>query len=118
MIITAMLVWIVDLLTGRSAQVIAVLSVASVGFLLLSGRVPFRRSARVVFGCFLVFSAATIANALTSLAGDGQVTDQPDGPIAMQISAQRPPPDLDPYAGAAVPTQQTGNLLEDQTDDR
>lgn len=105
-------------MTGRAAQAVAVLAVASVGILLLSGRVPFQRSARVVFGCFLVFSAATIANALASLAGDWQVTDRPESAAAMQSSTQRLPPDLDPYAGAAAPTQQTGNLLEGQLVDR
>lgn len=55
--------WVADLLTGPLATSICVLSVAALGGLLLSGRVPLRRSLAVVIGCFIILSASGIASA-------------------------------------------------------
>jgi type IV secretion system protein VirB2 len=52
--------WIQGTLLGNVATAAAVIAVAMVGFLMLSGRMNWRFGATVILGCFILFGAATI----------------------------------------------------------
>lgn len=52
--------WLQGTLLGTFATVIAVIAVASVGFMMLTGRINWRHGAVVILGCFILFGAATI----------------------------------------------------------
>jgi hypothetical protein len=77
--------------------------------LMLSGRLELRRGITVVIGCFILFGSASIAAALSGLAGADTrsnlaATQQPS-PLSIQVrSATLPSTVYDPYAGASVPT--------------
>lgn len=61
--------WIQGTLLGTVATVVAVIAVASVGFLMLTGRMNWRYGATVILGCFVLFGAATIVGGIQSSAG-------------------------------------------------
>jgi type IV secretory pathway VirB2 component (pilin) len=61
--------WLQGTLLGNVATAIAVIAVASVGFLMLTGRVHWRHGATVVLGLFIVFGAASIVAGIRSVAG-------------------------------------------------
>jgi len=101
--------WLQDALLGTVATTLAVLAVAGIGFLLLTGRLHLRRGSSVLLGCFLLFGAPVIA---AGLLGDREetVVTVPAPPVASPTPLPRPMPlaspsaVFDPYAGAAVPT--------------
>lgn len=117
---------------GTAATSVAVVSVAAVGLMMLSGRIDVRRAATVIVGCFVIFGAAGIAGGIQSAAGGGPSSyaapaipssawSQPaTGPsvepwlpaqaLPAQASPPRPAPapgpyNGDPFAGAAVPSR-------------
>lgn len=100
--------WLLGVFLGPVATAIAVIAVATIGFLALSGRVDFRRAMRVILGCFILFGASSIAAAIQSAAGQfGQVAEPSRASPAPRppIPVLRPPEPqqaYDPYAGAAV----------------
>jgi type IV secretory pathway VirB2 component (pilin) len=98
------LAWLQGALLGSVATAVAVIAVASVGFLMIGGRIDMRRAAQVVLGCFVLFGASSVAGALQSLA-QGVAPPAPP-PVAAQPSpapAPQPAPQAyDPYAGAAL----------------
>jgi type IV secretory pathway VirB2 component (pilin) len=61
--------WLQGTLLGTFATVVAVIAVASVGFLMLSGRIDWRRGATVILGCFILFGAASIVGGIRSSLG-------------------------------------------------
>src|SRR5271170_832388 len=61
--------WIQDTLLGEVASGVAVIAVAVVGFLMLTGRINWRYGATVIVGCFILFGAATIVGGIRSAAG-------------------------------------------------
>jgi type IV secretion system protein VirB2 len=102
--------WLLELLTGPAATIVAIIAVATIGFALLQGRIDLRRGASIVLGIFIVFGAPAIAEALLAIT-------QPSG-AAWPVASPAPIiPDLataqsgssqsvyDPYAGAALPDQ-------------
>lgn len=101
--------WIESVLMGPVATSIAVMAVASVGLLMLSGRVNIRRGASVILGCFILFGAATIAQGLrgaaSAVAGSGASQPVNVVPPAPQVVLAPPPEEpievTDPYAGAS-----------------
>ena len=109
--IVAAITWIEHVLLGTAATVLATIAVASVGMLLLTGRIEIRRGANIVIGCFLIFGAATIANGIMA------AVQKDDAPPAANPAPPPPPysqspgpvqksqntPGYDPYAGAALP---------------
>lgn len=100
--------WVQGAALGTIATSVAVVAVAAIGLLMLSGRLELRRGITVVVGCFILFGAAGIAAALTGLAGaDAQPrqSSAPDqGQLSSQLQSSAPPPaTYDPYAGASVP---------------
>ena len=56
---------VVDLLTGNTARLLAVLAVVVVGILWMFGLFDLRRAAIVVLGIIVVFGAAEIVNLIT-----------------------------------------------------
>ena len=62
--------WLVRLATGELALVIATIAVAIVGLMMLDGRLDWRRGARVIVGCFLIFGASTISAAFMGIGND------------------------------------------------
>jgi type IV secretion system protein VirB2 len=63
--------WLEGTLLGTIATVVAVIAVASVGFLMLTGRMNWRYGATVILGCFILFGAASIVAGIQSTAGLG-----------------------------------------------
>jgi type IV secretion system protein VirB2 len=64
--------WLEGTLLGTIATVVAVIAVASVGFLMLTGRINWRYGATVILGCFILFGAASIVAGIQSTASLGQ----------------------------------------------
>jgi len=60
--------WIQGTLMGRVATTVAVIAVAAVGFMMLTGRMNWRFGATVIVGCFILFGAATIVAGIQSVA--------------------------------------------------
>lgn len=63
--------WLQNTLLGTVATVAAVIAVASVGFLMLTGRMNWRHGGTVILGCFILFGAASIVAGIQSAAGSG-----------------------------------------------
>ncbi len=61
--------WLQGTLLGNVATAIAVIAVAAVGFLMLTGRINWRYGATVVLGLFILFGAASIVGGIRSVAG-------------------------------------------------
>jgi type IV secretion system protein VirB2 len=59
-------------LLGTVATVVAVIAVATVGLLMLTGRINWRYGATVILGCFILFGAASIVAGIQSTAQLGQ----------------------------------------------
>lgn len=103
----AAVAWIEAILLGPIGTSLAVIAVASVGFLMLSGRINLKRGATVIIGCFILFGASSIAHGLRGVAAGSA----PESPRVQANRASEPPPALvpaspppptDPYAGAAL----------------
>lgn len=69
--ITAALGWIQGTLLGSVATAIAVIAVASVGLLMLTGRMNWRFGATVIVGLFIVFGAGSIVAGIRAVATGG-----------------------------------------------
>jgi type IV secretory pathway VirB2 component (pilin) len=66
--INAALEWIQGTLLGNVATTAAVIAVAVVGFLMLTGRIEWKRGLTVVVGCFIIFGAVVIVAGIRSVA--------------------------------------------------
>jgi type IV secretion system protein VirB2 len=64
--------WLQGTLLGSVATAAAVIAIAVVGFLMLSGRINWRHGAIVILGCFILFGAASIVAGIQSTASLGQ----------------------------------------------
>lgn len=64
--------WLQGTLLGTIATVVAVIAVATVGFLMLMGRMNWRYGATVIIGCFILFGAASIVAGIQSTASLGR----------------------------------------------
>ncbi|MDP2182353.1 MAG: TrbC/VirB2 family protein [Actinomycetota bacterium] len=60
--------WLQGTLLGTVATVLAVIAVACVGLLMLTGRVDWRRGSVVILGCFILFGAVSIVAGIRSTA--------------------------------------------------
>lgn len=67
--ILAALNWVQGTLLGNVATSAAVIAIAVVGFLMLTGRIEWRRGLVVVVGAFIIFGAVSIVAGIRSLAG-------------------------------------------------
>lgn len=61
--------WIQGTLLGTFATIAAVIAIAAVGFMMLTGRVNWRHGAIVILGCFIIFGATSIVAGIQSAAG-------------------------------------------------
>lgn len=63
------LAWMQNTLLGSVATAVAVMAVAAVGFMMLTGRMNWRFGATVILGCFIIFGAASIVAGIQGAAG-------------------------------------------------
>jgi len=68
-VLVAAVRWLQGTLLGTIATAVAVIAVATVGFLMLTGRINWRYGLTVVLGCFILFGAASIVAGIQSTAG-------------------------------------------------
>ena len=66
--IIAALGWMQGTLLGNVATAVAVMAVAAVGFMMLTGRMNWRFGGTVIVGCFILFGAASIVSGIQSAA--------------------------------------------------
>jgi hypothetical protein len=107
-VVEAAVQWVEGTLLGTLATSVAVICVAAVGLMMLSGRIDVRRAASIFLGCFILFGAPTIAAALHALAGGDGPAPAASEPAYVPPPYVPPPPpppprNPDPYAGASVP---------------
>lgn len=109
--LAAAVTWVQDVLLGSVATTIAVVAIAAIGFLMLTGRLPVRRGLTVLLGCFILFGAASIAAGLRGVAtavpaaGVTPPAPQPTAAIGLEPALVEPPVapvSGDPYAGASI----------------
>jgi type IV secretory pathway VirB2 component (pilin) len=60
--------WVQGTLLGTLATTVAVIAVAVVGLMMLTGRIDWRRGLTVVIGAFIVFGAVAIVEGMRSVA--------------------------------------------------
>ena len=70
--IVAALAWLQGTLLGNVATAVAVIAVAMVGFMMLTGRMNWRFGATVIVGCFILFGASAIVSGIQATAGAGR----------------------------------------------
>lgn len=70
-VIVGALHWIQGTLLGTTATVVAILAVAFVGYMMLTGRMNWRHAAVVIVGCFILFGAASIVAGIQATASGG-----------------------------------------------
>jgi type IV secretion system protein VirB2 len=63
--------WLQGTLLGNVATAVAVIAVAMVGFMMLTGRMNWRFGATVIIGCFILFGAGAIVTGIQSAAMAG-----------------------------------------------
>lgn len=68
-VIVGALNWLEGTLLGTVATVAAVIAIASVGFMLLTGRMDWRYGVTVILGCFILFGAGAIVAGIRQTAG-------------------------------------------------
>jgi type IV secretion system protein VirB2 len=61
--------WLQGTLMGNVATAVAVMAVAAVGFMMLTGRLNWRYGATVILGCFILFGATTIVSGIRAASG-------------------------------------------------
>lgn len=102
--------WFQATLVGSVATAVAIIAMACLGLLLLSGRLSGRRGIQLILGCFVVFGAPTIASGILNAlslkddrapAVDALPTAANVAPVPMRPLPPNQP--YDPYAGAALP---------------
>lgn len=67
--ILAAVEWLQGTLLGNVATAAAVIAVAFVGFMMLTGRMNWRHGATVIIGCFIIFGSSAIVSGIQSAAG-------------------------------------------------
>lgn len=66
--IISALLWMQGTILGQVATVVAVMAVAAVGFMMLTGRMNWRFGATVIIGCFILFGSASIVAGIQAAA--------------------------------------------------
>ena len=67
-VIVGALSWMQGTLMGTLATVAAVIAIAAVGFMMLTGRLNWRYGATVILGCFVLFGASAIVSGIRQAA--------------------------------------------------
>lgn len=65
--VTSALLWMQSILLGPIATALAVMAVAGVGFMMLTGRMNWRYGATVIIGVFIIFGAPRLVNTIASV---------------------------------------------------
>ena len=60
--------WVQGTLLGNLATSAAVIAVAVVGYLMLTGRIEWKRGLTVVVGCFIIFGSVAIVSGIRAVA--------------------------------------------------
>lgn len=60
------LLWMQDILLGPIATSLAVMAVAGVGFMMLTGRMNWRYGGTVIVGVFIIFGAPRLVNSIAA----------------------------------------------------
>lgn len=68
-VIVGAMSWLQGTLLGTVATVAAVIAIAAVGFMMLTGRMNWRYGATVILGCFILFGAGAIVAGIRQTAG-------------------------------------------------
>jgi type IV secretory pathway VirB2 component (pilin) len=103
--------WLQGTVLGTVATTVALVAIAGVGLMMLTGRIHVRRGATVTLGCFILFGAPGIAAGIRNVAQDRSdpVPSQPASeelsPLASVPKPKVPSAGYDPYAGASLPPQ-------------
>jgi type IV secretory pathway VirB2 component (pilin) len=103
--------WLEATLLGTVATTLAVICVAWIGVMMLSGRVNVRHGITTILGCFLLFGATSIAAGIRCAAqgecsvggvpvAEADPITSPFPEVKRTISSS--PVEADPYAGAAI----------------
>jgi type IV secretory pathway VirB2 component (pilin) len=110
-VLVAAVSWIEGTMLGTIATSAAIVAVAAVGFMMLSGRLSVRPGLAAVVGSFILFGASTIAAGIRASAGGGEAValgESPSPPPVLAPAPARAPPaaappsGYDPHAGASV----------------
>jgi type IV secretion system protein VirB2 len=64
--VTSALLWMQGILLGPIATTLAVMAVAGVGFMMLTGRMNWRYGATVIIGVFIIFGAPRLVASLSN----------------------------------------------------
>lgn len=67
--VVAALAWLQGTLLGTVATTVAVMAVAAIGFMMLTGRMNWRFGVTVIVGVFILFGATTIVAGIQAAAG-------------------------------------------------
>jgi type IV secretory pathway VirB2 component (pilin) len=100
----AALQWLQGTALGTIATMIAIIAIAAIGILLLTGRIEWRRGVTTIIGCFVLFGAPAIASGILSAIGDGGASDAAPivvtpvqaPPVPAPIVPPPPPPHHEP----------------------
>jgi type IV secretory pathway VirB2 component (pilin) len=107
-VIVAAVSWLEGTVLGTVATTIAIIAIASIGLMMLSGRINLRYGATVILGSFILFGASSIVAGIQSIGGGGAPADtfvySPPPPPPPSLPPP-PPANPDPYAGASVPAR-------------
>lgn len=107
--LVAAISWLEGTILGTVATTIALIAVAWVGLMMLTGRVHVRRGATVILGCFILFGAPGIAAGIQDALRNGRDLAMPSAspaeppPLASVRKPAPPSAGYDPYAGASLP---------------
>lgn len=108
--LVAAVLWLQYTVLGTVALTVAIVAVATVGLMMLSGRVNVRYGVTVIAGCFILFGASSIVAGIQSAVGIGSALPEASASTAASERYDSPiviPPartsGYDPYAGASVP---------------
>lgn len=69
--IVAALTWLQGTLLGNVATAVAVMAVAAVGFMMLTGRLNWRFGGTVIIGTFILFGAGAIVSGIQAASAGG-----------------------------------------------
>jgi type IV secretory pathway VirB2 component (pilin) len=105
--IVAAVAWLQATLLGTIATTIAIVAVAAVGLMMLTGRVNLRHGLIVIAGSFILFGASAIVAGIQGSTGGVGLAAAPAAPPVAPPPALPPPrpANSDPYAGASVPAR-------------
>jgi type IV secretion system protein VirB2 len=112
--LTSAAAWLQGALLGSVATALAVIAIATVGFLMLSGRLDWRRGVQTVIGCFILFGASSIAAGIAGAVRPSQADYAQAGPIEpFNAPVTFPSPSPPPASGQAKTICWTCGIAQD-----